>query len=54
MLGKLRTEAEVGNFNRASRGKKDVVGFDIAMNDILVVKMLETFACLMFDLLAKS
>lgn len=46
LLGELGAEAEVGYFDGAGRGEQDVVGFDVAVDDVLLVEVVEAFACL--------
>lgn len=38
------TEAEVGDFDVAARVKKDVVGFDVTMDDVLLVQVVQAAA----------
>lgn len=44
LLGEFGAEAEVGDFDCASRGEEDVVGFDVAVDDVLAVEVDEAFA----------
>jgi hypothetical protein len=37
LLGEFGTEAEVGDFDGAAGGEEDIVGFDIAVDDVLAV-----------------
>jgi len=46
LLGEFGAEAEVGDFDRAGRGEQDIVGFDVAVDDVLLVEVVEAFACL--------
>lgn len=44
LFGELRAEAEIGDFDAAAGGEEDVVGFDIAMDDVLGVEVDEALA----------
>jgi len=44
LLGELGAEAEVGDFDIAAGGEEDVVGFDVAVDDVLGVEVDEAFA----------
>ena len=46
LLGEFGAEAEVGDFDGAARGEEDVVGFDVAVDNVLAVEVNEAFACL--------
>ena len=46
LFGQFGAEAEVGDFDGAAGGEKDVVGFDVAVDDVLAVQVHEAFACL--------
>ena len=46
LLGEFGAEAEVGDFDGAAGGEEDVVGFDVAVDDVLLVQVNEAFACL--------
>ena len=52
LLGEFGAEAEVGDFDGAGGGEEDIVGFDVSVDDVLVVQVFETFACLIFVMLA--
>lgn len=44
MFGEFGAEAEVGDFDRAAAAEEDVVGFDVAVDDVLAVEVDEAFA----------
>lgn len=44
LLGQFGAEAEVGDFDGAARGEEHVVGFDVAVDDVLAVQVDEAFA----------
>lgn len=46
LLRELGAEAKVGYFDGPGRGEQDVVGFDVAVDYVLLVQVVETFACL--------
>jgi len=48
-LGELRAETEIGNFDISPGIKKNVIGFDITMDDILCVQVLKSLAGLETD-----
>ena len=46
LFGEFGAEAEISDFDVAAGGEEDVIGFDVAVNDVLGVQMDEAFACL--------
>lgn len=44
LLGQLGAEAEVGDFDGAARREQHVVGFDVAVDDVLAVQVDEALA----------
>ena len=48
LFGEFGAEAEIGDFDRAAAAEEHVVGFDVAVDDVLGVEVDETFACLSY------
>ena len=46
LVGQFGAEAKIGDFYVAAGVEEDVIGFDIAVDDILGVKVGEALACL--------
>jgi len=44
LLRELGAEAEIGDLDGAAGGEEDVVGFDVAVDNVLVVEVDEAFA----------
>ena len=44
LLGEFGAEAEVGDLDGAAGGEEDVVGFDVAVDDVLAVEVDEALA----------
>ena len=54
MLGEDDCISEIGKFDLAVSFYEDVVGFDVTMDDVLSMKVDQTFECLVNTVLAET
>ena len=52
LVGEFGAEAEISDLHVAAGVEEDVVGFNVAVDDVLGVKMGKAFACLVYGKLA--